>query len=54
MVQVREALTRYLSTGVDQPLVLGAHLNGDESPWYVVIFDSRVQHYFGVILQSGV
>lgn len=32
-VKVRETLSRYLSIGVDQPLVLGAHLNGDESPW---------------------
>ena len=31
--QVRETLSRYLSIGVDQPLALGAHLNGDESPW---------------------
>eukprot|EP00903_Cladosiphon_okamuranus_P014439 g13397.t1 len=30
--KVRETLSRYLSIGVDQPLVLGAHLNGDESP----------------------
>eukprot|EP00904_Undaria_pinnatifida_P004668 jgi/Undpi1/14201/HiC_scaffold_9.g03850.m1 len=29
---VRDALSRYLSIGVDQPLSLGAHLNGDESP----------------------
>lgn len=31
--KVRDALSRYLSMGVDQPLSLGAHLNGDESPW---------------------
>ncbi|CAM9929756.1 unnamed protein product [Pylaiella littoralis] len=30
--KVRETLSRYLSIGVDQPLALGAHLNGDESP----------------------
>ncbi|CAM9469770.1 unnamed protein product [Ascophyllum nodosum] len=30
--RVREALSKYLSTGVSQPLALGGHLNGDESP----------------------
>ncbi|CAM9815888.1 unnamed protein product [Choristocarpus tenellus] len=31
--KVQEKLVEYFSTGVDMPLALGAHLNGDEAPW---------------------